>query len=57
MPFDRGPYVQAACICEMVIEDKTGAISLIRLIDTLTHEVGGPNPPDEMPPLSFNGKL
>lgn len=49
MPFIDGPYVTAACLCDMVIEDKTGALSLIRVIDTLTHPESGPNPPREMP--------
>jgi hypothetical protein len=57
MPFDRGPYVQVACICETVIEDKAGVISLIRIIDVLTHEARGPNPPEQMVPIQFRGKL
>jgi hypothetical protein len=57
MPFEGGPYVQVACICENVIEDKTGALSLIRLIDVLTSIGAGPNPPEDMPPVQFTGKL
>lgn len=30
------PLVAAACLCENVIEDKGGALSLIRVIDTFT---------------------
>lgn len=57
MPFEGGPYVQAACICENVIEDKTGTLSLIRLIDVLNTTSAGPNPPEDMPPVQYTGKL
>ena len=52
MPFVGGPYVQAACFCDMVIRDNTNALSLIRVIDTLTHVESGPSPPEKMPPLT-----
>ena len=52
MPYEEGPYIQVACFCDQVIEDKSGAISLIRIIDTITHSVGGPNTPEEMQPFS-----
>lgn len=57
MANEGGPYVQAACFCNMVIEDKTGALSLIRIIDMLTHTQTGPNPPEEMPPVPYEGTL
>jgi hypothetical protein len=57
MPFEGGPYIQAACLCEMTIEDKTNTLSLIRIIDTLTQTASGPQPPEDMPPLTFRGKL
>ncbi len=52
MAFENGPYVQAACLCDMVLEDKTGTMSLIRIIDVLTNAVSGPNPPVDMPPMT-----
>jgi hypothetical protein len=52
MSFESGPYVQAACFCEMALRDTTGALSLIRIIDTITHVVRGPSAPDTMPPLA-----
>ncbi len=52
MSFEEGPYVQVAAFCDSIIEDKTGALSLIRIIDTLTHTERGPAPPPEMPPIS-----
>ena len=54
MPFDGGPYVQAACFCDMVLEDKTGVVSLIRIIDTLTHTEAHAQAPEEMPQFSYN---
>jgi hypothetical protein len=57
MPFEGGPYVQAACFCDMVVEDKAGVLSLIRVIDTLGTQQIGPNPPREMPPVAHAMKL
>lgn len=57
MLFETGPYIQAATLCENVIEDKMGVLSLIRLIDTLTHTAAGPEPPAEMPPIPWRMKL
>ncbi len=47
--YGEGPYVQAACFCETVIEDKYGVLSLIRVIDTLTHTQAVEAPPNDMP--------
>ena len=57
MAFEGGPYVQVACFCDMVLQDTTGVLSLIRVVDTLTHTQSGPAPPEEMPPVSYAGKL
>jgi len=57
MQFEQGPYVQMAGICDQVIEDKTGVLSLIRIIDTITHTVEGPNAPPEMPPVTYPMKM
>lgn len=57
MSFEGGPYLQAGCFCETVIEDKTGALSLIRIIDTLTHTEAGPAPPEELVPFPFALKM
>lgn len=56
-PFAEGPYVQVATFCETTIEGKDGVLSLVRLIDTLTHQERGPNPPSEMPPVPWKMKL
>ena len=57
MSFETGPYLQVAAFCDSVIEDKTGALSLIRIVDTLTHTEAGPEPPSEMPPVPWRMKL
>lgn len=57
MPFETGPHIQVAAFCEQVIEEKTGVLSLIRLIDTVTQTESGSEPPAEMPPLTWRMKL
>ena len=57
MKFEQGPYIQMAGLCEQVIEDKTGVLSLIRVIDTITHTVAHPDAPVEMPPITYPIKL
>ena len=52
MPSEGGPYLQIACFCEKVIEDKRGVLSIIGIIDTLTTEAAGPEAPEEMPPVT-----
>lgn len=57
MAFEGGPYIQVACFCDSVIEDKTGVLSLIRIIDTVTHTEAGPSPPEEMPAFPYSFKM
>lgn len=57
MAFEQGPYIQVAAFCDQVIEDKAGVLSLIRVVDTLTHTEAGPEPPPEMPPVQWRMKL
>ena len=57
MTFEQGPYIQAAVLCEQVIEDKTGALSLIRIIDTITHTEARQDAPVDMPPTTYPMKM
>jgi len=57
MQFEQGPYIQMAGICEQVIEDKAGVLSLIRVIDTITHTQARPDAPAEMPPVTYPMKM
>jgi len=57
MQFEQGPYIQMAGLCELVLEEKTGVLSLIRIIDTITHKVASPDAPTEMPPVTYPMKM
>lgn len=45
-----GPYVRVAGLCERVLQEKDGVLSIIRLIDRFTITTSGPAAPAEMPP-------
>jgi hypothetical protein len=51
--FEQGPYLQAAMICERVLQEKDGVISIIRVIDRVTRTVVGPDAPEEMEPFNY----
>ena len=57
MPFEGGPFLQAGCLVENVIEEKTGVLSLIRIIDTVTRTLASPDPPEDLPPFPYTIKL
>ena len=57
MQFEQGPYIQMAGLCEQVIEDKTGVLSLIRIIDTITHTEARADAPINMPPVTYPMKM
>ena len=54
MPFERGPYIAAATFCEQVLQEASGVLSLIRLVDRITTTASGPEPPLEMPTTQLN---
>jgi len=45
MTYKNGPYIQAACFCEMAIQEASGVFSLIRIVDTIVRTTQGHNPP------------
>jgi hypothetical protein len=49
----QGPYLQMAVICERVLREQDGVLSIIRVIDRLTHTIVGPELPDPLPPVSY----
>ena len=57
MAFEKGPYLQIAAFCEQVIEDKTGVLSLIRVVDKITATSSGQQAPEEMPAMDLNWKF
>ena len=54
---ERGPHVNVAAFCETTILGQDGALSLIRIIDTVTQTATGPDPPSAMPAFVVNAKL
>ena len=46
---DTGPHVAVAVLCERVITEGDGVLSLIRIVDRVTQSATGPDPPDLMP--------
>ena len=51
---NTGPYISIAAFCENVIEDKSGVLSLIRLVDRLIVSAQGPGAPEKMPETPLN---
>ena len=49
-----GPYLQTAVVCERVLNEQDGVLSLIRIVDRIVQSAVGPDPPEEMPPVSIN---
>lgn len=49
-PFDMGPFLTAAALCERVLTEQDGVNSLIRIVDRLTITAGGSEAPENMPP-------
>jgi len=54
MPFETGPYLTLATFCEQVIEDKSGVLSLIRIVDRMDIQAQGPTASEQMPPVALN---
>jgi hypothetical protein len=49
-----GPFLTAALICERVLEEKDGVLSVVRIIDQLTHTIIGPSLPAELPVVPYD---
>ena len=43
------PYLKLGTICERVLEEKDGVLSLIRIVDTFTITITGKEPPNQLP--------
>lgn len=52
-PFERGPYLAAAVLCERILTEQDGVNSLVRIVDRVTHTVTGPNPPPTLQPFEY----
>ncbi len=49
-----GPYLSLAAICEKVLTEQDGVLSLIRIIDRVVVATAGSDVPDELPPTPLN---
>ena len=49
-----GPHLNLAVLCEKVLQEQDGVISVIRVIDRLVQSATGPDVPDQMPPFLAN---
>ncbi len=54
---ETGPYINVAAFCDMTLLGDDGALSVIRIIDQVTNQAAGPEPPEDMPPFVFQAKL
>ncbi|MFC1987935.1 DUF6941 family protein [Chloroflexota bacterium] len=52
-PSEDGPYLEAAFICEKVLQEIDGVKSAIRIIDRVNRGAIGPEPPAEMAPFNY----
>jgi hypothetical protein len=52
-PFERGPYIQTATFCERVLREADGVLSLIRVVDVITHTERRPDAPEQMPEVHY----
>jgi hypothetical protein len=50
MEFETGPYVSTAVLCERMLEEKDGVVTLVRIIDRLIVTAQGPEAPATLPP-------
>jgi len=52
-PFEHGPYLQLAVLCEKALREADGVLSLIRVVDRVTHTARGSEAPEEMPEVRY----
>lgn len=52
--YESGPYLTAALICEKVLQEKDGSISVIRIVDRITLNALASQSPETLPPTPVN---
>lgn len=52
-PFEQGPYIQVAALCERVLREADGVYSMIRIVDVITHIERRPDAPNNMPQVRY----
>lgn len=50
---ERGPYLAMAVLCEQVIHAQDGRLTVVNVIERITHSATGPDAPAQMPPLTI----
>ncbi len=51
---NNGPYLNAAVICEKVLQEKDEAVSIIRVVDRITVTAAASFSPENMQPIPLN---
>src|SRR5438552_2159764 len=54
---NRGPFLNLATICERVLREADGTLSLIRMIDRYTVAIQGADAPESLPPTRLDLNL
>jgi len=54
---DSGPYLNAALLCEKILQEQDGTLSVIRMIDRITLTAPASSSPEALPPLTFSCNL
>jgi hypothetical protein len=54
---DAGPYLAVAALCEKVLQEKDGVISLIRMVDRTIVSAHSADAPEELPAVALNHTL
>ena len=54
---DSGPYLNAALLCENILQEQDGTLSIIRMIDRITLTAPASSSPEALPPLPFSCNL
>ena len=49
-----GPHVVIAALCEKVLHEQDGVLSMIRIVDQITQSASGTEAPTQMPPFLTN---
>ena len=50
----NGPYLNAALLCEKVLQEKDEAVSIIRIVDRITLTTHASLSPETLPPIPVN---
>ncbi len=54
---ESGPYLIAALLCEKILQEQDGTLSIIRMIDRFTLTAPASSSPETFPPMTLNCNL